>query len=306
MRRAISLNGKWDFNTDASDKSDLIPQGDWPKQIEVPAAWELTEGHLYDGPAWYLRTFEAPHLDEGHRVWLKFDAIATHATVCLNGNKLGGHSGDWTPFEFDITSHLQKTNTLAVHVAEERDRVTRGFTSWALPHAGGIWQDVGLEIRPGRRAKKPLWIGCDWDAKTVEVRVEFEGCDGLRADISLLDRHQRDVIEQTTLTVENGRASAVLPADKLYPWRIGWGYLHNVRVRVWDGGFPIDQVVERFGFRDVKADGQRLLLNGEPIFAQGWLSWGVYPEYIAPCPTKQQIRKEFKDLVHLGFNMHKL
>ena len=73
-----------------------------------------------------------------------------------------------------------------------------------------------------------------------------------------------------------------------------------------DFGKIVAQTTRRFAFRQLEAEGERLLLNGEPIHLRGVLSWGWDPKTLVPMPTDDQVRDEFRRVRELGFNMVKL
>jgi hypothetical protein len=52
----------------------------------------------------------------------------------------------------------------------------------------------------------------------------------------------------------------------------------------------------------VEADGHRILLNGSPIALRGVLHWGHEPHRVAPAPTPEQVRREFRQLRDMGLN----
>ena len=54
------------------------------------------------------------------------------------------------------------------------------------------------------------------------------------------------------------------------------------------------------------ADGNRTLLNGQPVCLRGALSWGWDPDVIAPYYTPDKARQEFRILRAMGFNLVKL
>ncbi|MBQ1934204.1 MAG: hypothetical protein II370_04300, partial [Clostridia bacterium] len=69
--------------------------------------------------AWYIKRFNIPAEDEGKRITLLFDGVATHATVYLNGSLMKHNFCGYTPFEVDITDMLrygEEKNSIAVYV----------------------------------------------------------------------------------------------------------------------------------------------------------------------------------------------
>ena len=82
--------------------------------------------------------------------------------------------------------------------------------------------------------------------------------------------------------------------------------LYTVEVRLLAGGRTIAAATRRTGFRQLAAQGEQLLLNGDPICLRGALSWGWNPAVIAPCYTADQARAELRTLRAMGFNLVKL
>ena len=79
-----------------------------------------------------------------------------------------------------------------------------------------------------------------------------------------------------------------------------------VAVKVKGEDRPLAAAYERFGFRWLAADGERLQFNGAPICIRGVLHWGWNPEGIAPSFTDAAIRAELRLIRSLGFNLVKL
>ena len=93
-------------------------------------------------PSSFRMTFPRP----GPRAWVRVGAAATEATVFVNGAEIGRHLGAWTPFEFEISKHLQTENELEVRCVD-RIHVTNGF----LPAIGVRWtgaRDVEIRTEP--------------------------------------------------------------------------------------------------------------------------------------------------------------
>jgi beta-galactosidase len=72
----------------------------------------------WSGRTWYRKTFPAPEAWRGKLIFIEFEAVRQVAEVYLNGEKLGVCKTGFTPFGFDLTSHLKigTSNVLAVMV----------------------------------------------------------------------------------------------------------------------------------------------------------------------------------------------
>jgi beta-galactosidase/beta-glucuronidase len=102
----------------------------YARTIRVPYAWESKLSGIgdtqYKGVAWYRREFTLPDRWRGQRVWLCFGAVDHHATVWVNGVRVGDHEGGYSEFRFDITPHVRfdRPNTVVVRVEDHTDRET--------------------------------------------------------------------------------------------------------------------------------------------------------------------------------------
>lgn len=191
----LSLNGPWLIRPDPQNRG--LAEGwhskPWPdaRTTTVPAAWQHTLGHDYHGVAWYARTITIPDSWPRHaRLRLRFDAVATDATVFVSGTEVCRHSGDYLPFEFDISDAAAGARelTLVLRVDEvfagrppagtitERGHITKGFHDVLSLQHGGIWGDVTLRAT-GPRCIPPNGIRITTDApnRRLTLRAELTG-----------------------------------------------------------------------------------------------------------------------------------
>src|SRR5712691_2218326 len=106
-------------------KSDLIEYDfDSSESLKVPGDWNTQRERLlfYEGTIWYRKSFDYQR-KENTRLFVYFGAANYLADVYLNGQKIGRHEGGFTPFNFEITSHVRDTgNSLVVKVDNQRRR----------------------------------------------------------------------------------------------------------------------------------------------------------------------------------------
>jgi beta-galactosidase/beta-glucuronidase len=109
-----SLNGAWEFQFDPEEcrafarKTGTTLPRPYARTIRVPYAWESQAQRDWRHPvqrriAWYRREFSLPDRWRGQRIWLCFGAVDHHATVWVNGARVGEHEGGYSEFRFDIT-----------------------------------------------------------------------------------------------------------------------------------------------------------------------------------------------------------
>ena len=109
------LSGPWEAKADPTDvgleRSYYLDnsEGDWIR-VDIPHQWQLTPQFKgYSGVMWYRKKFSFSGSTRG-RIWLVFEGVFYRADVWLNGKYLGGHSGYFYPFKFDVTKILRENN----------------------------------------------------------------------------------------------------------------------------------------------------------------------------------------------------
>jgi len=126
MSKILSLDGDWQMKWDTEDAGisnrwyATYPQD--TETVQVPHIWEKAFDKLLMSQdcAFYFKRFTIE--DEKQvtkRIFLRFERIATHATVWLNGKLLGTHFGAYTPFIIEPQKALKigEENILCIRVA---------------------------------------------------------------------------------------------------------------------------------------------------------------------------------------------
>jgi hypothetical protein len=326
-----TLNGIWEF---AFDPENIGMEGGWfasppafPLRILVPFSWESRLSGLgrtdYRGVAWYRRTFTLPEAWRGRRLWLCFGAVDWHATVWLNGEKVGEHAGGYGEFRLDVSQQasFSTPNQLTVRVADSTDPVlpTGKQVGWYTP-TSGIWQTVWLEatgpmairgfrILPlaGRdhlpTGRVRFAIRLDWGREegNGEVWVQVRSPEGRFPTAEAKAAPDQEEMELEIRVPEPILWSPETPY--LYPAEILLRAGKGTKARVYD------RVRTYFGIRTV-AFGQPaeehpsfVLLNGKPIYLRGVLDQSFNPEGLYTAPSEAFLRRDLELAKEAGFNM---
>ncbi len=328
-RQVISLNGPWQSRAER-------PESAW-KRVTLPARFEDHEGIEFEGIGTYRRTVPSVSLPDGQRAVLHFQAAATLAEVSVAGQPVGSHLGGWTPFRFDITEIVRSATPgepleVAVRLDEKTGHNSQGFLPIVAPHFGGIWQDVKLlivsdtwlddlsllsigdpstgavriDVRVNgsvvadetQVAVRYRMFGADepWSPQLNLPVVEAGGTSSTRASQALLDR-------------QTGILSLECPVRHVRRWNPESPNLYELEVELQrlDGDelHTLDRVSARAAFRDFRADGSRLLLNGRPTSIRGILNWGYAPPRLGPSTDEAHMRDELAFARSCGFNLMK-
>jgi beta-glucuronidase len=295
-RQRQDLSGFWDFLVDEED--DGVARGypaglraagaDRTRPIAVPASHndQFADGRDYMGPVWYERTFDLPWGWDSRRVLLRFGSVNYHATVWLNGEKLGEHEGGHLPFVLDATPALRAEKNRLVVRAEGELRADRvppgnvpqdpadGFANQQYPNgAFDFFPYVGIQ-RPVLLFTLPddpivdATVTTELSGSTARLRVAIEAHrDGARARATLTG-YGSEVVAEASL--ENGRATLELEVPNARLWAPGEPNLYELALELVSGGDVKDRVTLAVGLRTVAVDGSRLLVNGRPVYLRGF------------------------------------
>ena len=313
----VNLNGSWRF---AFDDGNAGLREAWyggakrfDRSIVVPFAFESQKSGIgetaFHPVVWYQREVTAPAAWKGRRVLLKFGAVDYHATVWLNGQKLGEHEGGSTPFAFDVTDLMKDgANALVVRAYDPpTDRfVPRGKQYWKeksesifYTRTTGIWQSVWLEA-VGDSYLSHVRISPSMDgAVRFDARLDRPASDQvLRATVS----YNGAVVTRGEATIDGSRASLGVRVIDPLEWQVGNGRLYDVKLEVVRGGTVLDTVHSYYGYREVSVDAKGLQFNGRRMYLRMVLDQGYWPESLLTPPSDEAIQYDIKTSQAMGFN----
>lgn len=288
-RKIISLNGSWNFCVDSLSKGKSnhwetigLPKNTY-RIVQVPHVWNVEKGlEKYWGDCWYEREFEVSETDLQKTVRLQFDAVYHDAVIFINGKKAGEHIGSgYNRFFIPISYFLKKgKNTLTVLVNNDFSRNNIPFLkSYDWANDGGIYRSVSLVVTEPQAVKNIKVIGTPNGSKgTAAITISF--IDNSEIDFSKLklmvtiteeNQTTNKVIFNSELKgkLENNDFKTVLNFAKINPWHFDAPNLYKLKLELFEDGNLKDGYTTVFGFRSIKVDKNRYVLNGEPIRLMG-------------------------------------
>jgi beta-galactosidase/beta-glucuronidase len=333
------LNGAWLFEFDEENKGfrekwfETVP---FSREITVPFAFQSKASCIDDQRfaehVWYGRTFKIPEEKAGSTVMLNFGAVDYECDVFVNSMLVGNHYGGLTPFYFDITSFLvnpaSKDQVLVVHVHDLQfeEQLPRGKQSMVERFSGcdyekitGIWQTVWLEYMsaPCYLDRSDCYIRADPWTGEIEASIGVAGRRNAGSMKVLVV--ECEIFDGETSISESGyflnASSSILGFSpiklKVDPaaiqlWSPATPKLYEARFRLVDGSLDEEPVLDElwctFGFREIKASGNRILLNNEPVYLKFALYQGYWVDGLWTAPSDEAIQHDLDLLVEMGFN----
>lgn len=292
-RKVESLNDLWDFRFLEGKSLDDVSVGelDFNARLHVPAAFDACPDYLGKrGTGAYRRTLL---IAPGTAAQLEFEAVSFAARVFIDGVLLAEHFCGYTPFKVTVPASEKTERTLVV-LAENRfdfERIPLHEHFFDFYQFGGIIRPVWLHHIPARHIVSVQVDATDYAGGklTVRGRVSAPG----EVSVTVLDT----ALAPATATADSdGNFTLALTVPAPRAWTPETPHLYRLRVEV--GG---DDMIVRFGFREIKTDGPRVLLNGEPLRLFGYNRHEYFPNFGPSTPFAQMVN-DVQILKDMGCN----
>lgn len=313
--QTTSLNGEWKVLIDPTGIGDWrqVWLEDKPQKktdffeysfngapiLKVPADFNSQRCELtyYEGTVWYQKQFKY-RIRNGKRLFLHFGAVNYLADVYLNGSKLGSHEGGFTPFQFEITGKVKAgANALVVKVNNTRHKDGLPGNGYDWLNYGGITRDVNIIERAATYVEDHSLQLKKGSVNTVAGRVQLNGtqpAQNIKIKIPELN------LLYKTRTDEKGMASIEF-SSAFTLWSPELPKLYKVVIES-----ETDTVMDRVGFRSIEVKGNKILLNGNPVFLKAVNIHEENPYKGARASSKEEAVLLLNAAKELGCNLVRL
>jgi beta-glucuronidase len=290
VRNSLDLSGFWDFRLDPDEigeREGWFTGLESPRAIAVPASWneQFQDTRDYLDVAWYARQVYVPQGWKGQRITLRVGSANYAAKVWVNGRFVGEHYGGHLPFAFDVTDRVlwDGPNTIAIQVEGKLapTRVPPGNVGQGMMSFMGSYPNTSFDFFPYAGIQRPVMLYAVPQVHVADVTVvtSIQGTDGL-VKVNVVQQGG-DLPGRITLAGEKGTweepltsaggvAEATFKVPNARLWCPDDPYLYKLTVTLNDGGQAIDRYTLDVGVRTVAVEGDRILLNGEPLFLTGF------------------------------------
>ncbi len=309
-----NLNGYWQFKPDTAN---VGLTENWQNDVEffeqkivVPFSWASPASEVKlpkVNVGWYYLVFEVenPKNWENKKVFLNFCASDFFTSVWINGQKVGDHSGGYTPFDFNISEYLKEDENKLVVRVEDEELQNRPSGKQYYGNAKGIWQTVYLEARSENYITK-IHFTPDIDKQEVTVKIKFlkETNSTLNFTLSGINNNinfSKEIAANTSI------ARFTIPIENMKLWDLQHPFLYEVKASV-SGENIDDELSTYFGMRKISAveipgnEFQYVALNNKPIYLKLSLDQSYHPEGFYTFPTDQFMQQEIQRAKDLGLN----
>ena len=278
-RNIQSLDGFWEFEANG-----------YTKNMYVPSCWNVTLGLLtYRGTATYQKTFTF----EGGNLWLSFGGVLSKADVYLDGVYWGSHDGGYTAFTLEKEHVLPGKHTLTVTVNNQANHETIPSSHMDWFFYGGIFRRVEYASLPPVHFvdhKFSYTLSDDLSLASLHVHGKLSQDANVPFAVYL---EGKKVFEGTS---QQGDCVAQFSLEHPRLWDIGKGELYTLSIETDE-----DDVVERIGFRSIRIQNRKVLLNNREIFLKGINRHEDHPDFGHAVPAGL-MQRDIDIVLDLGCN----
>lgn len=292
-RPKILLNGAWKADTRKAD--DPLTAAAWPswRPYTVPGELLLQGFDVkQNSENTVARRISIPADFAGKRILLRFEAVHAMSRVFVNGKLVRSHVGGFTPFDCEITSLVVPGDSATVILGvNERG----GQSGYAHHPVAGITRDAWLYALPKTHIRsfhyQTLLERPALAKATLRLQVELgEGAEECEMALSLSDPEGNRINLATPVL----RFPAGSPGDTVdFPieapklWDAEHPRLYTLTAVLKSKGVNLQTISRKVGFREVRTEGAKLLVNGREVKLRGGNRHDVHP-LLGRAGTREQ------------------
>lgn len=278
VRPCTELTGcLWSFSACQGERAGIA------YRVSTPGCWEsLPDFAAYRGQGEYSTTFTA-----GGNIRLEFKGVCHTAEVFLDGSLIARHYNAYTAFDAVIPDVGYGTHTLVIRADNRFSETSALHIPNDYMSYGGIGRPVVLEqigdeyirhIHVTPAMKNGLWTA---DVEVAVCGVGHETCADICVEIAG-QTYRWDSVSVPADGETSVRAGLVF--EDVRPWSPDSPVLYSVTGTLSRGGEVIDDLIDRFGFRQVEVSGRDILLNGSKVLIKGLCRHEDHPQFACALP----------------------
>lgn len=287
-------------------------------ELTKPQLLHLTRAYSYIGPAWYSKEIQVPSDWDGKDYILHLERVLWDTQVWIDGQKVEGHEESLTtPHEYNLTPYLKSgcKHLITVRVDNRKrydisvKELAHAYTEDTQVKWNGILGDMYIEavdkiridnvqIYPDATSGKVRAVVAL--ANTLDKAEELS----LTVDVKGKSDGKKYVSDKKNVTVKPGMSEIEVEyslGDDAPLWNEFNPYLYTAKVEV-KGKNTNSGKTETFGMRHLVNEGNKLMLNGNPMFLRGTLECCIFPLTGNPPTDEESWRKLYSSAREYGMN----
>jgi len=286
--------------------------------LSKPQILHLTRSHSYQGAAWYSKKISIPATWKGQDLILNLERVLWDSQVWVDGKKVEGHQESLvSPHSYNLTPYLTCGNSHLLTIRID-NRKRHDISVKDLAHAytnetqimwNGILGDMSIkainkssidyvEIYPNIESKQiKALIHINNDSK-VSYKAQLS--------IKLFEKGTKILLNKSdkTIIITPGTSTAdlscIINEEKML-WSEFSPKLFTAEVKMQVNDMISEKKVN-FGMRKLTTNGNKMMMNGKPLFLRGTLESCIFPLTGTPPMNKSGWEKVFKTAKEYGLN----
>ncbi|MFG6687732.1 sugar-binding domain-containing protein [Mariniflexile sp. HNIBRBA6329] len=286
-----------------------------PGNIHIPF-W-LTPVKHYVGAAWYQKEVDIPKNWSKKRVILHLERTHIETRVWVNDKEVGMQNSLVAPHQYDLSPYLTEGKQRITIRVDNRDKINVGPDSHSISdHTQGNWNGIigkialksspltfleDIQVYPDVVNKKAL----------VKVKVNNTSSENFKGELILSaksfnseksDETKKIVSKIVVYEAEQKEIELELPfGNGMLTWDEFDPALYHLEVQLVSKKSKETKEVQ-FGMRSFNIEGNRFLINGNPVFLRGTLNNCEFPLTGYPTTTVEAWETILKKIKSFGLN----
>jgi len=237
-----------------------------PGHVEMPYLSQPPRHYL--GVAWYQRDIDIPTQSAGRRFVLTLERTRWQSTVWVDDREIGSYRSFVAPHIFDLGSLSPGKHRLSIRIDNDTRKITPPYRPdghSVSDSEGATWN--GIVGRIELDSTSPVWIDDaqafpDVASKSVLVKLTIGNATGSAGSGTVT---AGSVTTPVSWDAKGGAAELTvqLPPDT-QTWSEFAPVLQHLTVQLTGPGIDDHRDIS-FGLRQIKTNGQQILLNGTPV-----------------------------------------
>ena len=280
IRKAYEADALWDFETE---------DGGYKGKLAVPSCWETVPALAsYKGKAVYTK-----NLYFGGNIRFVFKGVSHTADVYCDGKLIAHHYNAYTPFNADVfADYSEHTIKIVVDNSYSQDSVLHKENDYYT--YGGIIRPLIIEELNKAVINyinfEPFMENEKWKAR---IKLNIESKSDTEEAFELHMRLNNRSFSSYNISIPANSQTVfeyVFDFEDVCDYSPENPVLYTLKAELYQGENAIDDLIEKVGFREIKTEGKKLLLNGKPIKLKGFNRHESYNSLGCSIPLQAMMR----------------